>query len=43
MYTDMLIYERTYLTFLERYEGLKKLLQNSLILNMDKIFGLLCS
>ena len=43
MYNDMLIYERAYLTFLERYEGLETLLQNSLILNMDKIFDLLCS
>ena len=41
MYTGMLIYERAYLIFLERYEGLEKLLQNSFILNMDKIFGLL--
>ena len=30
MYNDMLIYERAYLTFLERYEGLGKLVQNSL-------------
>ena len=41
MYNGMLIYERAYLTFLEPYEGLEKLLQDSFIVNMDKIFGLL--